>query len=72
MTNSPVVVPLEKGKSYAWCACGASSDQPWCNGSHLGGAKSPLVFRADEDSKAALCGCKKTKNPPYCDGSHAS
>ncbi len=62
---------LEKGKTYAWCSCGKSDKQPWCNGAHIGTEFTPTVFKADNDETTQLCRCKKTKNPPYCDGSHA-
>ncbi len=68
--TSPVLIELESNKTYAWCACGKSDNQPWCNGSHQGSDLSPAVFRAEESKKAAMCMCKQSKNPPYCDGSH--
>ncbi len=62
---------LEKGKRYAWCSCGKSDNQPWCNGAHKGSEFKPHVFEAEESKPTPICMCKKTKNPPYCDGSHA-
>lgn len=70
--KSPQMEELESGKTYAWCACGQSSNQPWCNGAHQGSGLSPDVFKADESKSAAMCMCKQTNNPPYCDGSHMS
>jgi len=70
--SQPMLVDLQSGKKYAWCACGKSDGQPWCDGSHKGSGLAPMVFEATEDKKAAMCMCKQTKNPPYCDGSHAS
>ncbi len=70
--KSPVIVDLESGKAYAWCACGHSSKQPWCDGSHAGSGITPVVFKAGENKKAAMCMCKKSGNSPYCDGSHGS
>ena len=70
--DSPSMEQLETGKTYAWCACGQSENQPWCNGAHKGGSLSPNVFKAEESKTAAMCMCKQTKNPPYCDGSHMS
>ena len=32
--NSAIAVEVEKGKSYYWCACGKSKNQPFCDGSH--------------------------------------
>ena len=68
--KSPFVVDLKADQNYAWCACGRSANQPWCDGSHQGTAFSPNVFVAKENAHAALCGCKQTSNAPYCDGSH--
>jgi CDGSH-type Zn-finger protein len=39
MKNKPFLVQLEKGKTYAWCQCNASSNQPFCDGSHLQSSK---------------------------------
>ena len=30
------VVEVEEGKTYYWCQCGESSNQPFCDGSHKG------------------------------------
>ncbi len=70
--KAPQMEQLEAGKTYAWCACGKSSNQPWCNGSHQETEFTPTVFKAEEDKTAAMCMCKQTSNPPYCDGSHMS
>lgn len=66
----PVPVELEAGKTYAWCSCGESSNQPFCDGSHKGSAFAPRVFQAEETKTAYMCQCKHTKNPGFCDGSH--
>jgi CDGSH-type Zn-finger protein len=70
--KTPQMEKLEEGNTYAWCACGASENQPWCNGAHQGSQFSPKVFQAAESKTAALCMCKQSNNPPFCDGSHAS
>ncbi|MFT6036172.1 MAG: CDGSH-type Zn-finger protein [Marivirga sp.] len=70
--TTPQMEQLEEGKTYAWCACGKSANQPWCNGAHAGSEFTPTVFKAAEAKTAAMCMCKQTKNPPYCDGSHMS
>jgi methylamine---glutamate N-methyltransferase subunit C len=70
--SSPQKETLEAGKTYAWCACGKSANQPWCDGSHQGSEFKPKVFKAEADEAAYLCMCKHSKNPPYCDGTHAS
>ena len=68
----PDMQTLEEGKTYAWCSCGHSSNQPWCNGAHSGSSLAPKVFQAEKSGPAAMCLCKQTKNPPFCDGSHAA
>jgi CDGSH-type Zn-finger protein len=70
--KSPQMEQLEEGKTYAWCACGKSENQPWCNGAHAGSEFTPTVFKAEEFKTAAICMCRQTNNPPYCDGSHTS
>ena len=32
--TQPAGVTLETGKKYAWCRCGESKKQPFCDGSH--------------------------------------
>uniref|UniRef100_A0A096LUL0 Iron-binding zinc finger CDGSH type domain-containing protein n=2 Tax=Poecilia TaxID=8080 RepID=A0A096LUL0_POEFO len=68
----PYRVKLSAGKRYAWCACGHSKKQPFCDGTHKAKAPSisPLLFTADKNKTVMLCACKQTKNSPYCDGSH--
>ncbi|XP_069490794.1 CDGSH iron-sulfur domain-containing protein 3, mitochondrial [Ambystoma mexicanum] len=70
--KQPFEVELNAGKQYAWCACGHSKKQPFCDGSHKKASPgiSPLRFTLEESITAWLCGCKQSKNPPYCDGSH--
>jgi len=70
--KNPIPAELEKGKTYAWCSCGLSENQPWCNGAHKGTDFKPLVFVAEETKTAYMCQCKLTKNPGFCDGSHKS
>ena len=68
--KAPYKVGLEAGKTYYWCACGQSKNQPFCDGSHKGGSFVPTSFTADESKTAYLCGCKHSKNGAFCDGSH--
>lgn len=68
--NKPYLAKLEKGKRYAWCACGRSQNQPFCDGSHEKIDSRPHVFTAEKTEELLLCGCKHTKSPPFCDGSH--
>lgn len=68
--KGPFAVELQAGKTYAWCACGRSGTQPFCDGSHKVTALQPVVFKAERAGTAYLCGCKTTKGRPFCDGSH--
>jgi CDGSH iron-sulfur domain-containing protein 3 len=68
--KSPNVVDVEAGKSYYWCSCGKSKNQPFCDGAHIGTDFSPLAYIATESKTVYFCGCKQTANAPMCDGSH--
>lgn len=68
--KSPYAVAVEAGKTYYWCACGLSKNQPFCDGSHKGTAFTPTAHTPTQSGQAYLCGCKHTKNGPLCDGSH--
>ncbi|BCX82040.1 CDGSH iron-sulfur domain-containing protein 3 [Methylomarinovum caldicuralii] len=68
--KSPIPVEVEAGKTYYWCSCGRSKDQPFCDGSHKGTGFTPLAWSADKSATVYFCACKHTKNPPLCDGSH--
>jgi len=68
--KEPFAVEVEAGKKYAWCACGRSNSQPFCDGSHKGTEFAPTVFTAEASDTVYLCGCKHTGNAPHCDGTH--
>lgn len=68
--KEPYAVEVKAGKSYFWCACGQSSRQPFCDGSHKGTDFEPLKWDCDKDGKKFFCGCKMTDGEPFCDGSH--
>ena len=70
--TQPAAVQLEAGKTYAWCACGLSKSQPFCDGSHKTTDLTPLVFTAKQSETAYLCQCKQSKKKPFCDGTHKS
>ncbi|WP_394752432.1 CDGSH iron-sulfur domain-containing protein [Crenothrix sp.] len=69
-SDTPYTVDVEAGKSYFWCACGQSSKQPFCDGSHKTTDFTPVKYDAVESKTVYFCGCKATKNQPLCDGSH--
>ncbi len=68
--KAPMPVELEKGKTYAWCSCGQSENQPWCDGKHKGTAFTPKVFVAEEDKTGWMCTCKHSSTPEFCNGAH--
>jgi len=68
--DSPIRIELEAGKKYAWCSCGESTNQPWCDGSHKGTEFTPTMISVPETKTVSVCTCKVTDNPGFCDGSH--
>ena len=70
MQDKPYKIKLEAGRNYAWCTCGLTSKEPFCDGSHGKVGKQPLIFTVEETKEYYLCGCKLTHNPPFCDGTH--
>jgi len=68
--KKPYVQQVEPG-TYAWCACGKSAKQPFCDGSHGGTAMRPVIEKVEAARTIAWCGCKHSKNKPFCDGSHS-
>ena len=69
-SRKPLLVELQAGRTYSWCACGRSARQPFCDGSHAGTGIEPVRFTAETNQEAVLCGCKRTGRAPFCDGSH--
>lgn len=67
--DKPFVMEVEPG-TYAWCACGESDNQPYCDGSHKGSDFKPVIEKVEETKRVAWCGCKHTDNSPFCDGTH--
>ncbi|HRK62412.1 MAG TPA: CDGSH iron-sulfur domain-containing protein [Candidatus Omnitrophota bacterium] len=68
--KKPCVMEVEPGK-YAWCACGQSKKQPYCDGSHAGSGFKPLIETVTEKKRVAWCNCKHSAKAPFCDGSHS-
>jgi CDGSH-type Zn-finger protein len=69
LPSEPAVLDLEPG-NYAWCACGLSQNQPFCDGSHKNTDDTPVLIKLKTKGVVQLCQCKQTSTPPYCDGSH--
>ena len=69
--KAPYAVAVESGKSYYWCSCGQSKNQPFCDGSHQGTAFTPTEYKATENKTVYFCGCKHSKAGALCDGSHS-
>lgn len=68
-SRKPYVLDVQAG-TYAWCACGRSRKQPWCDGSHAGTGLVPKIETIDVARRVAWCGCKQSCTKPFCDGSH--
>lgn len=68
--KAPYAIDVEAGKSYFWCACGRSANQPFCDGAHQGTDILPIKHTAEADKTLYFCGCKKTEKAPLCDGTH--
>ena len=68
--TSPIPVDVEEGKSYFWCSCGQSANQPFCDGSHKDTAFTPMKWTAEKSGKKFFCACKMTDGQPFCDGAH--
>jgi len=68
--KAPYPIALEAGKTYFWCSCGQSKNQPFCDGSHKTTSFTPTKFTAETTKTAYLCGCKQSAKAPFCDGTH--
>ena len=66
----PYVMEVDAGV-HAWCSCGESSNQPYCDGSHKGTEFTPIIEKVAEKKTVAWCGCKHSSKGAFCDGSHA-
>ena len=67
--KSPIIMDMKAGKK-AWCSCGLTKNEPFCDGSHKGSEFNPVVYKAEVTKKMFFCACKQTNNQPFCDGSH--
>ncbi|MGB5445892.1 MAG: CDGSH iron-sulfur domain-containing protein [Psychromonas sp.] len=68
--NNPAKVELIKDNKYAFCTCGRSKKQPFCDGSHAGTPFTPKRFTAEKTGTVSLCACKHSGKLPFCDGTH--
>ncbi len=75
----PFKVEVKPGQKYFWCSCGASNNQPFCDGSHKQyknedgtSIMKSVMFEVAEEKIVNLCGCKRSKNGVFCDGAHNS
>ncbi len=66
--RGPYIVQVEAGRTYRWCSCGLSQNQPWCDDSHAGTGFEPIEFDAPISGEFHMCGCKQSDNKPYCFG----
>jgi CDGSH-type Zn-finger protein len=78
MTDAPHIagraskpVEVEAGKTYHWCACGKSANQPFCDGSHEGSTFEPIAYTPEKTGTVFFCMCKHSNRKPLCDGSHS-
>ncbi len=69
--KSPFPVKVEAGKTYFWCSCGRSKNQPFCDGAHQGSEFTPQPYTAEKDGTVFFCGCKHGQKGALCDGSHS-
>ena len=69
-SKSPSKIEIQEHIRYAWCSCGLSMKQPYCDGRHKGTGFKPIIIQESENKTIFLCNCKKTSNSPYCDGTH--
>ena len=68
--KSPYAVAVEAGKTYYWCACGRSKEQPFCDGSHKPTSIRPTAHVAEKSGTVYFCGCKHSRKGALCDGTH--
>lgn len=67
--KKPFLMDEAAGKR-AWCACGLSKKQPYCDGSHKDTDLRPIIVEITEARQVLWCGCKQSGKKPYCDGTH--
>lgn len=68
--RAPIAIDVQAGKTYFWCSCGKSAQQPFCDGSHKGSEFTPKAYTPTHTGKAYFCTCKRSQSAPLCDGTH--
>ena len=69
--KASMLVEVEEGKNYFWCACGKSVKQPFCDGSHKDTGPSRVKYTAKASKKVFFCVYKQSAKAPLCDGIHS-
>jgi len=77
--KGPFKVAVEAGKKYSYCSCGATQNQPLCDGSHKAfknedgtSRMKSIPYEATENKVVYFCGCRQSKDGIFCDGTHNS
>lgn len=70
VSSKATALKLKKGQTYFFCTCGLTSNEPFCDGAHVGTEYRSLRYTANKNGKAKLCTCKASSCLPFCDGSH--
>lgn len=68
--KEPYVIEVEEGRSYLWCRCGKSANQPFCDSSHKATEFLPIRYKAEKSGTVYFCGCKRSGAAPLCDDTH--
>ncbi len=67
--RSPIVRKTAPGTD-AWCSCGRSANQPFCDGAHGDTGFKPQIVKIEREREVAWCACKHSQTKPFCDGTH--
>ncbi|MBU6318571.1 MAG: CDGSH iron-sulfur domain-containing protein [Alphaproteobacteria bacterium] len=70
--KGPKAIQVEAGKTYDWCTCRKSTNQPFCNGPHKGTSITPMAWPAEETKTVSFRECKHTGRASLCNGSHSN